>query len=304
MLKQTENRVKIEGILSEIDLEPKTFTKNGSQVNAIGGSIKVRVTQPVNGVDTELEVPVYMFASEFTNDGRSNPAYESISRILKEYVSIAAGGIDTADRIRITNGQITMNEYYGKNGNLISFPRINASFVTKIRKEDCNPEATFSVVFAVGSADYETDKDGVATDHYKVSALLPQYGGKVDVVPFYAINSNVIDAISNYWSVGDTVKATGRLNFTTKTETVTTENDFGEPKTDARTISVSELIITGGTSTPMEGDFAINADDLQIAITDRKNRLAQEKEKSNGSVGTSGRAPGKASGNRFKDLGF
>lgn len=301
MLNQTENKVKIEGVLSEVSIEPRTFKKNGVDVNAIGGTIKVRVNQKINGEDTELEIPVRMFASQYTNAGAPNPAYESISRIKNDYVSIAAGGIERADRIRITNANIRMNEYYGQNGNLVSFPTINASFVQKIKKEECKPEATFSVVFVVGNKGYELDKDGVETDKFKITAILPQFGGAVDVVPFYAINKGVIDAVSSYWNDGDTVKASGKLNFSSRTETRVVEVDFGEPTEETRTISVSELVITGGSSTPMDGDFAINNDEVQKALADRKVRLATLKEK-----GTAGKAPAQSASNsnKFRDLGF
>lgn len=303
MLQTKENTVKIEGILSEIDIKTGSFTKNGATVNSIGGSIKVRVNQEINGVETELEIPVHMFASQYTNKGTINPAYESISRVMNEYVSIAASDIDHADRIRITSGQLQMNEYYGQNGNLIAFPRITASFVTKIKKDECRPTATFSVVFMIGNKGYETDKDGVETNRYKITGMVPQYGGKIDVMPFYAINKGVIDGVSNYWNEGDTVKAAGKLNFTSKTETRKVEVDFGEPQEETRTISVSELIITGGSSSPLEGEFALNTDDVTAALAERKARLAALKEKGS-TKGTSGKAPAASTGNKFKDLGF
>lgn len=303
MLQQKENKIKIEGILSEIDIKTGSFKKNGVDTDSIGGVIKIRVDQEINGVETELEVPVHMFASAFTNNGAPNPAYESIKRIMDEYVSIAASDIDHADRIRITNAQLQMNEYYGQNGTLISFPRITASFVTKVNKNDFKPSATFSIIFMVGSKGFETDRDGVETDKYKIMGMVPQYGGKVDVVPFYAINKGVIDGVSNYWNEGDTVKAAGKLNFTSKTETRKVEVDFGEPQEETRTISVSELIITGGSSSPLEGDYALDADDITAALAERKARLAALKEKGS-NKGTSGKAPAASAGNKFKDLGF
>jgi hypothetical protein len=297
------NVVKIEGILSEIDIDYKDFKKNNVDTKAIGGSIKVRVNQVVNGVDTELEIPVHMFAAQLTNNGSPNPAYESIERIKNEYVSIAASDIEHADRIRITKGSINMNEYYGQDGRLVSFPRINASFVSKIKKEECKPKAEFSVTFMVGRAGYELDKDGVETNKYKVEGILPQYGGKVDVVPFFAINEGVVDAVSNYWTQGDTVKATGKLNFTSETKEVETKVDFGEPTIETRTYSISELIITGGSSTPLDGEFAIDYEEVKVALEDRKNRLAESKEKA-ANKGTSGKAPAPTAGSKFKDLGF
>ena len=306
MLEQIKdgNIVKIEGILSEVDLKYSTFTKNNVEVKGVGGSIKVRVDTVINGVETQLEIPVHMFASQLTKNGTANPAYESIERIMNEYVSIAASDIDRADRIRITRGQIGMNEYYGQNGNLVSFPRITASFVTKISKADCKPDATFNVTFVVGAKKYEVDRDGVETDRYSVIGMIPQFGGKIDVVPFIAINPGVIDGVSNYWTEGDTVRATGKLNFTSKTETFTQAVDFGDPVESTRTISVSELVITGGSSTPLDGEFAISEADVNAALTERKERLAALKEKAS-NKGTSGKAPANtASGNRFKDLGF
>ena len=300
MLQTKENTVKIEGILSEIDIKPGSFTKNGATVESVGGVIKVRVNQEINGVDTELEIPVHLFASKYTNAGAPNPAYESITRVMNEYVSIAASDIDHADRIRITRGQLQMNEYYGQNGNLVSFPRVTASFISKIKKEECKPCATFSVVFMIGNKGYETDRDGVETNRYKVVGMVPQYGGKIDVIPFLAINPGVINGAESQWNEGDTVKATGKLNFTSRTEARTVEVDFGEPTEELRTISVSELILTGG-SAPLEGEFALNADDVTAALADRKNRLAALKEKGSKASGKSAPAP---SANKFKDLGF
>ena len=107
---------------------------------------------------------------------------------------------------------------------------------------------------------------------------MPKYNGSVDVVPFYTSNPKTIDIISQYWNQGDTVKAVGKLYFTSTVEKFTRDVDFGEPIEDSRTISVSDLIITGGSQTPLEGDFAYNNDDIQKALLDRKANLEAKKE--------------------------
>lgn len=43
MLAQAENVVKIEGLLSEIDLNYGSFTKDGKTIETVSGTIKVRV---------------------------------------------------------------------------------------------------------------------------------------------------------------------------------------------------------------------------------------------------------------------
>lgn len=281
MLREAENIVKIEGILSETDLKYGSYVKNGKTMETITGTIKVKVVQQVNGEENNLEIPIQMFANKHKKDGTINPAYESAERVMKDYVSIAAaGGEEGADRVRITSGKIQMNEYYGRGENLVSFPRISASFITKVKKEECKPQATFAAEFYVVSMDNELNRDGEETGRYIIKGILPQYGGKIDVVNFIAVAPGVINAVSSYWNVGDTVKANGRLNFSSKTETVIKEVDFGEPIEQTRTINVSDLIITGGSQTPMEGEFAFDGDDIKAAAAERKSRL-EELKKSN-----------------------
>ena len=304
MLESKENSVKIEGILSEIDLEAGSYVKDGKTIEKIGGSIKVRVTQVLNGKEIELDIPVFMFSNKLTNKGTPNPAYTSIERVMNEYKSIAAVGIDAADRVRITGANIRMNEYYGQTGSLNSYPRINASFVTKITDlTKYAPEASFSAIFAIGSMGYETDKDGVEIqDRYKIRGIMPQYGGSVDVIDFYATNPNVIDAVSSYWEQGDTVKINGKLNFSSKTEETVVQVDFGEPRIERKTVSVSELIITGGSQTPLEGDFAFDMDEIQSALEARQARLAEQKAKQKAKEAKT--APKATAKKSMTDLGF
>lgn len=305
MLRQAENRVKIEGVLAEVDIKPGSFMKNGQTVESIGGSIIVKVIQTISGEEKELAIPVHMFASKLTNKGTPNPAYESIKKVMDEYVSIAASenGEEGADRVRITNGNVRMNEYYTQDGRLVSFPRINASFVQRINKSDCKPEATYTAEFVVASKAEEVDKNGETTGRYKIGAVLPQYGGKVDVIPMYAQSEGVISAISQYWAVGDTVKANGRLDFSATTETIIEEVDFGEPIEKTRTINRSDLIITGGSQTALEGDFAFDEDEIQNALAERRNRLEAQKSRDMSRAATK-QTPPKTTKNGFADLGF
>lgn len=305
MLKEAENKIKIEGILSEIDLKYGSFQKDGKTIESIGGVIKVRVDQEINKQSVSNEIPVHMFATKYTRAGSINPAYESIERVMKDFISIAAaGGEAGADRVRITNAKLQMNEYYNQNNQLVSFPRVTTSFVSKATGE-FKPEATFSLSFAVSDIAMVTDNDGieVTPKKLKVTAILPQYGGKVDVVNLFAISPNVISAINSYWEKDYSFKVSGRLNFTSKTETVYEEVDFGEPIEKVKTTSVSELIITGGSQSPLEGDFAFDVNDIIAAMTERKSRLENLKTKN-----VAKNAPAPASHNSIsragQDLGF
>ena len=279
-MRQAENKVFIEGILSEIDIVERTYTKDDVQNNALAGQIKVRVEQKINGVDKILEIPVHVFVNEMTKKGTKNPAYESIDTVRREFISIASGaGVEGADRIRISGASIQMNEYWADENRLSSYPRINASFVQRVKRDEFTPKAQFSTELVVSKMIKEVDKDGVETGRLKVEGILPQYGGRVDVVPFIAENPNVVDAITQYWQPKDTVKVSGKLNFSSTVEIYTEEQGFGEPIEKKRTINVSELVITGGSQTPLEGDFAFNEEEIKNALAERKTRLENRKAK-------------------------
>lgn len=308
MFRQAENKVKIEGILSEVDLKYNSFVKNGEPVEAIGGSIKVRVDQVINGNTIQLDVPVYMFSTKLTKAGKVNPSYTSIETVMNEFKSIAAtGDINTADKIRITNGNIRMNEFVGKNGQIVSSPRVHASFVSRATGE-FKPEASFTLEFMVAKKARVTDADGVEVDPAKlqVQVVVPQYTApnasamNVDVVPLYATSNGVIDAVENYWEEGQCFKASGRLNFTSRTETVKQEVDFGEAQETVRTINVSEFIITGGSQAPLNGDFAFDVDEVKAGLAARDARLAEMK---SGAKSTTKQTPAQ-NGKGKVDLGF
>jgi hypothetical protein len=279
-MRQARNRVTIEGILSEIELKYGSFMKNGASVESIGGLIKVRTTQVFNGEEKTLEIPVHMFATKITNSGSLNPAFQSIERVMNTYVSIAAAGEEKADRVRITGGQIQMNEFYNQNGSFVSYPRITTSFITNnVKREEYSPKAEFTLEMVVASKGPEINVEGEDTGRYKVTGIVPQYGDKVDVVPFFCSNDNVANAVDTYWNEGDTVSLSGKINFSSKTEKKLVEQDFGEPVEKINTINVSDLIITGGDSTPLEGEFAFATEEIQAALGRRKAALEERKAK-------------------------
>lgn len=308
MFRQAENKVKIEGILAETDLKYSSFQKEGSDVEAIGGSIKVLVNQQINGVETTLEVPVYMFSTKYTKAGKPNPAYESIERVMKDFLSIAAtGSPERADKVRITGGSIRMNEFIGQNGTLVSQPRIYASFVSKATG-DFEPCATFNLEFMVSSMAREVDKDGVELDppRLKVQGIVPQYTAptasvmNVDVINMVATSPNVINAIENYWNINECFKASGRLNFSSRTEEILEEVDFGEAQKSYRTINVNEFVITGGSQAALDGDFAWEFNDIKAAVAARKARLEEKKT----STTTAKKTPVQHGTKGALDLGF
>ena len=274
----SENQVKIEGILSEVGLETATFNRKGQTTECIRGTIKIRVEQEINGTMTTMEVPVSAFASRYTNAGAENPAYNSLKDVMENYKSIAAcGNIDDADRVRITNGSLQENVFYAKNGDLVNTSRISASFINKIAKNECKPEATFTATIVVGNKSDELDRDGTPTNRLNVNGVIIQYGERADLIKFIVAKPEAKNHIEQYWNDGDTVRVQGKVNFSSKTEYIEEEVGFGEPIKTAKTTSVHELLIESGSAGCLEGDAAYDIKDIQSALAARKVRIEETK---------------------------
>lgn len=274
----SENQVKIEGILSEVGLETATFNRKGQTTECIRGTIKIRVEQDINGTMTTMEVPVSAFASRYTNAGAENPAYNSLKDVMENYKSIAAcGNIDDADRVRITNGSLQENVFYAKNGDLVNTSRISASFINKIAKNECKPEATFTATIVVGNKSDELDRDGTPTNRLNVNGVIIQYGERADLIKFIVTKPDAKNHIEQYWNDGDTVRVQGKVNFSSKTEYIEEEVGFGEPIKTAKTTSVHELLIESGSAGCLEGDAAYDIKDIQSALAARKVRIEETK---------------------------
>ena len=274
----SENQVKIEGILSEVGLETATFNRKGQATECIRGTNKSRVEQDINGTMTTMEVPVSAFASRYTNAGAENPAYNSLKDVMENYKSIAAcGNIDDADRVRITNGSLQENVFYAKNGDLVNTSRISASFINKIAKNECKPEATFTATIVVGNKSDELDRDGTPTNRLNVNGVIIQYGERADLIKFIVAKPDAKNHIEQYWNDGDTVRVQGKVNFSSKTEYIEEEVGFGEPIKTAKTTSVHELLIESGSAGCLEGDAAYDIKDIQSALAARKVRIEETK---------------------------
>lgn len=289
-MRQATNDVFIEGILSENGLEFGSYTskQNGQTVECIRGDLKILVRQMINGNLVDCEIPVNVFSNKLTSKGQPNPSYTNLAQAKESLASIASTGNEaTADYVRI-KGRIQMNEYYNGEGRLISFPRITASFVNKIRKDECTPKAEFTVEMFIVSQDYMSDAEGnPITDEngvqkYQITGIVPGYHApgtpdKIDVMKFVCSNENVANSIRDYWHEQDTVTAYGLLNFSSRTVTESNTVGFGEVNVRSKTISAHDLMIKGGMPMPLEGDMAFDAQEVQRAIAERNAKLSAQK---------------------------
>lgn len=273
-LKEGTNEATIEGILAE------KIVRNFDN-GAIAGELVFQVPLEVDGEELTSLIPVSFYTTPLTKAGKKNVAYQGIKTILDSAKSLAevAGDEAQADCIRIRSGQIGENMFFAQD-RFVSFTRIRGNFFDRVKKSDYAPKAQFQVKMVVGDMFPEERTEGgdtFETGRLVVLGNIVQYNGTVDEVRFIVQNKRHIDIIQKNWSIGDSVNAKGLIKYVTR-EVVgkVDEDSFGDPMTTTYTRRERELIITGGSGSPVDG---WDEDEIARARRDRKNRISELKEK-------------------------
>ncbi|MCY9038917.1 hypothetical protein MOE77_18640 [Bacillus inaquosorum] len=281
VLREASNVVTIEGTLAEVR---HTEWKNGNGLN-----IELDIEVAPNEVHT-----VKGFSKYKKDDGSDNAVAKGYQTIVSEYKSIAKHGRDEADKVRITQGKISLNEYYS-HGNFKSYPQLMANFVNRLdANEEFNPRAEFDVEVFVKNVTEEKVK-GEETGRVNLNGYIPVYNGKV--IPFtFVVTKEGSQYVENNYEKGSTVNVFGKIINYKEQKVTTKAAAFGEDKKEITSITRREYLITGGND-PYDEDSknAFNADAIKKALTEREiylDELKREGSKENNKKsGFGGSAP-------------
>lgn len=262
----SDNIVTITGVLNELEIVEGTSTAGKDYVR---GTATVRVDQEIEGKVQENLIPVKLFSMKYKSDGTENQIYKKILGYRDQFTSIAAAEDEKdASRVTITGAKVEENAWHDAKANVVrSTYQISTNFINKA-KDDDTEKATFELSGVVGKM-YPEVRNDEETGRVIVDFVVITWGPKANKIQLVASGS-AADFISSHWQVNDTVKVTGRVNMTHKTETWKEEQGFGEPIIRSRTISKKELVITGGSPTGLGEDQAYDIDSIMQLVAKRK----------------------------------
>ena len=271
IMTQAENKFTIAGKLLDTTFGEGTLSSDGRHYKR--ANLTVRVTQTYGGRTETSEIPVSMFAAQLTNAGKPNPGYKQIEA-LAEMKTAQNVGIDNADSVRITGANIRENNFVSKtSGQLINGWQINTSF---INPGVVNETASFVMEIFIINMTPEMDRNENETGRMIIKGGVVQYNGKLDIIDFIVENPDTVDYISRNWNINDTVQIKGRVRVTAQEEKpAASEHSWGEDVPETTTRTVRELIITIGSDTPYEEDFAYSEADIRKAFNVRKALIEQ-----------------------------
>jgi hypothetical protein len=266
-LREAENQVVIEGTLLEV--------RHQEWKSKEGINLELDIEVAENEVHTLHGMTKYK-----KKDGSDNGIAKGYQTIINDYLTVAKHGRDQADKVRVTQGKIGVNEYYGQDGKLKSFPQLNTNFVNRIGADEFNPRAEFEVEIFVKSVVPEIKNDE-ETGRVKVNAIIPVFGGVV--IPFeFMVSAEGAEFVSDNYEVGSTTKVYGDIvNFKEVKETEVAVA-FGKPQKKISTKTIREYLITGGAD-PYEEESVkrYTIETIQKAMVERETYLLEMKNKSN-----------------------
>jgi len=281
LLREAENKVTIEGTVSEINIEVKQV--QGKE--AITGEVVIQTEE--NSIHT-----VDVFAYKLKKDGNDNSVFKGLTTIMDEYKSIAKVGKEEADKVRITGAKLVVNDYYNPAGELKSPIKINTNFVNRLKPgEEYEPKAEFEVEVFIHKINDEIDKKtGDLTGRKIISGLVPIYDGKVVPMEFIVADKEYIDAVDSMYEAGQTIKIYGDLINTVFTTKKITAVAIGKPKETTTTITTREMVFTGGTEPYVEDSpLLFNMETIKNAMTVRAEHLEELKNKKSNTTSGKGK---------------
>ena len=232
----------------------------------------VRVTQQVNGVQETSEIPVSIFASKYTRDGKPHPGYKNIQE-MKDYKTVQDYGEAEASMVRMTSATVRENNYVSRTKQLINGWQINTSFINEGGK---NEIASFNIDIYIMDMKPEEDRNEEETGRLIIKGAVVQYGGVLDILEFVVEGADQVEYIKRNWEINTTVNVGGRIRVTSQEEKKTSsEGSWGEELPETSTRMVRELVITRGSDEPFEEEFAYDEKEIRKGFNARKARLEQ-----------------------------
>lgn len=286
-MRKNINTVTITGRIFEHDLAIKTVQDQSSAnfgKEFINGTIHIAVDD--EGLNV---IPVsYTYVTATTKAGKDNATYNVLKKIIDSDATWVKVGKDDAMIIK-AEPALALNDFYGRDGNLVSAKRAEGGFVTEVNSippEDSGKLNDFTVDMVItGVRRIEADPEKNIDEDYAIvkgaafnfrNDLLPIELTLRDPQGIDFLEGMDISSKQPFYT-----KVWGKINCTTiKTQQVE-ESAWGAPKVTYTERKSREWLLTGlkGAGYEFGDEDVLTVDELIKAQQDREVHLADVKKK-------------------------
>lgn len=284
-MRKTINQTHIEGYLYENKLDLKTSGPNAKHpgVEFIGGTIGIATDNDFLNI---VQVH-FTYVTETTAKGKPNATFNILKNIIDGKIgTVVEHGKENAGLIRIDSA-IALNEWYDKDGKLISQKRNEGGFVHIATPSDItmdeNQRATFNTdIVITGCTRQEANEERNIPEKVVVRGAIFDFRGSLLPVEFSAINPGAMDYFEGLDASNKNpvfTRVWGRQISQTVVRTVTEESAFGAPAIKTVKSSVKDYEITGAIPEPYvwDSEDTITAVEMKEAMANREIALAEIK---------------------------
>jgi len=269
-LRQLENNVEIIGTLKSKDLEVRTSKKGNRYMSG-----RLVIASKFDGKIQEQTVRVFVM--------ESSKLFKGAETVKNEYKSIEEHGEENADRIKVV-GELSLNEYYNQQGNLVQFNEVRGVFFNRLDKENNQPDKAIASIETVVEGFVEKlDKDQLPTGDYEVHGFTVGWGNNVIELKNVVIGKELAQSFMDLYQPGSTGLLTYKLNNYVEVEEMeesqqpaahgfgTTET-VGTPNVIRNYVNNIEII---GGSIPFFGSKEYTPDEIEAAKKVRALKLQE-----------------------------
>jgi len=275
MLKETTNNAFVVGVLvkkdftiKEVDVKDKDGNATGQKEQAIGGSLILRTS---DGSEDEINY----FSKKMKKDGSGeNSLFKGIVTIMNEYKSLEQFP-NEADVVQIGSGQLTVNDYKGKDGEVKTYTDIKANFANRLSQKELETtplESKFELEGTIHKIGEEMKKNE-ATGNVKITLNVLGYEGTIIPVDLIVPKEIVQPFMSAGFFEGGFAKLVGKIVNTKETIETVEKMAFGADNVRVVTTTISRKEITGGNPLGMPIEHGVDEAEYAQAIAKRKLKL-------------------------------
>lgn len=258
-MKLGKNSVEVVGVVKEQKLKEITYTKDGQEVEAIGGSLVIACGE-------FKSVEVRLMVNKLTKKGTVNKTYEKLLGFIKGDYLTMVDNIEEATRVKIRgNGDFTPkleeNRFANKERTeVITAPSVSLGF-GNITIDNTIPEEDFKAMVDINvyvSSIEEEMVNDEETGRVIMQTYLPLYAKEgLDIMPLKVVagilpatetedECDVAQAVRDYISEGDTVNMWIDINHERIVKKVTKGGGIGRAKVEDSTTYINEFVMIGG----------------------------------------------------------
>ena len=280
MKQRFKNNVEVRGIVFENNLQARTTGPNSKKPGTpfIMGEVQVALDESLVNV-----VPVYFtYVPETKNDGQPNETFQVLNDIMNQNGANRVSP-EEAPHVRIS-GNIEANEFYNRDGQLVSAQRIRGSFCHFMKPgEPLNGKATFAADVLLQFADEKPVPNG--DNPFEIKGFTFDFRQGLVPVKFTVGAKSGIDFFEGL-DITQNTPYFGEIQGTISSSTVKVEpkqpeesaGGFGAPLVDNSRSYAVRVWDVAYASDPLELDeMTITGDEFKKALQDLETKRADEK---------------------------